>query len=181
MPIGSVVLLPHVISEAQKIKPSCILDVGIGYGIYGPAFRQWLDMGVKPYKTIVDGVEGFRQYKSACWDEYNDVVISDIRDFTSQFTYDMIIFSDVIEHLTKEDGLCEIEKLKRTLKNNGVLLIGTPALWIPQTDVHNNEFERHKSLWTVEDFPGFEVILDGSPVLGNRMILVKYTKHEPGT
>lgn len=179
MPIGSIAILPQVIAEAQKRKPKTILDVGVGYGIYGPAFRQWLDMGVKPYNTIVDGIEGFRQYRSACWDEYNSIAIADIREFTTQFSYDMIIFLDVIEHFDKQEGKKVVERLFHLLNPGGVLMVGTPAVWIAQTDVHGNELERHKSLWTTDDFPGAEVILDGSPVLDNRMILVKYTRiHE---
>ena len=176
MPIGSFAILPHIMLEAQKHRPKTILDVGIGYGIYGPAFRQWLDMGVKPYKTFIRGVEGFGMYRSNCWEEYDDITIEDIRDFAPSETYDLIVFSDVIEHFDKSEGAYVVSKLKSFLNPGGILLIGTPAVWLAQTDVHGNEMERHLSFWTVGDFPDCEIILDGSPFIENQMILVKYTK-----
>ena len=176
MPIGSFAILPHIMLIAQQKQPKTILDVGIGYGIYGPAFRQWLDMGVKPYKIVIDGVEGFAGYESAAWQEYNSIVVQDIAHFESPFTYDMIVFSDVIEHFDKLKGSHIVSKLKTWLNPGGILFIGTPAVWLAQTEVHGNELERHLSLWTVADFPDCEVILDGTPFLGNEMILVKYTK-----
>lgn len=176
MPIGSFAILPHIMLAAQQQQPKTILDVGIGYGIYGPSFRQWLDMGVKPYKTIIDGVEGFAEYRSAAWDEYNGIIIQDIADFDTPFRYDMIVFSDVIEHFDKLQAAHIVSKLKGFLNPGGTLFIGTPAVWLAQTDVHGNELERHRSHWSLADFPGWEVILDGSPYIGNQMLLVKYTK-----
>lgn len=175
MPIGSYAILSCIMQEAQCKQPKSILDVGIGYGIYGPAFRQWLDMGVKPYKTIIDGVEGFAAYKSAAWQEYNSIAVQDIAHFESQFKYDMIVFSDVIEHFDKLQGAHIVSKLKALLNPGGILFIGTPAVWLAQTDVHGNELERHRSHWCIADFPGCETILDGSLFLGTEMILVKYT------
>jgi len=154
MPIGSFAILPHIMLQAQQKQPKTILDVGIGYGIYGPAFRQWLDMGVRPYKTIIDGVEGFAGYWGEVWNEYDDVVIQDISDYSTEFKYDLIVFSDVIEHFEKEQGARIVEKLKTFLAPGGLLFIGTPAIWLAQTDVHGNEMERHLSIWTVDDFPG---------------------------
>ena len=175
MPIGSFAILPHIMLAAQQQQPKTILDCGIGYGIYGPAIRQWLDMGVKPYKTYIAGIEVFEAYRSAAWDEYDEISIQPIQDFETSLKFDMIIFSDVIEHFDKLAGAHVVSKLKSMLNPGGVLFIGTPAIWLAQTDVHGNEFERHLSLWGLDDFPGFEVILDGSPFIGNQMILVKYT------
>lgn len=176
MPIGSFAILPHIMHEAQRLQPKTILDVGIGYGIYGPAFRQWIDMGVKPYKTIIDGIEGFSGYQSACWNEYNSIIIGNISTCEITFNYDLIVFSDVIEHFEKEEGFRIINKLLDHLVPGGVLFVGTPAIWLAQTEVHGNELERHLSHWTLEDFIGSEVILNGNQFLGNKMLLVKYTK-----
>lgn len=176
MPIGSFAILPHIMLVAQQKQPKTILDVGMGYGIYGPAFRQWLDMGVKPYKTYISGIEGFAAYRSAAWDEYDNIVIQPIQDFDTELKFDLIVFSDVIEHMDKLEGAHVVSKLKSFLNPGGILFIGTPAIWLAQTDVHGNELERHKSLWYIEDFPDCDVILDGSLFLANQMILVKYTK-----
>jgi SAM-dependent methyltransferase len=176
MPIGSFAILPHIMHVAQLVQPKTILDVGIGYGIYGPAFRQWIDMGVRPYSTIIDGVEGWADYKNPCWDEYNSIAVIPIEQFYSPFKYDMIVFSDVIEHFEKAEGEAILEKLKSFLSPGGILFVGTPAIWLEQNAVHGNEMECHRSLWSVDDFTDCEVILDGTPFLGNEMILVKYTK-----
>lgn len=176
MPIGSFVILPYIMLAAQQQQPKTILDVGIGYGIYGPAFRQWLDMGVKPYKTTIHGIEGFENYQSAAWQEYDAVYVQDIAQFETGGKYDLIVFTDVIEHFDKVKGYEVVNKLKGFLAPGGVLLIGTPAVWIPQDAVHGNNMECHRSLWTLADFADCTVIMDGTPLMEHRMILVKYTK-----
>lgn len=181
MPIGSFSLLYHFADHLQKHRPKTVLDLGIGFGMMGALVRQYLDDGVQPWKTHLIGVEGFEQYRNPSWDLYDDIFVEDIRGFAatlSERELDFIIFSDVIEHLDKEEGRIIISMLIRSLKPGGVLMIGTPGIFCEQGAVHGNEYEIHRSVWAWNEFPlGFEVIKNGNPdEFGHRMILVKYVR-----
>lgn len=187
MAIGSFSLLYHYCDQLQKHRPKNILDLGIGFGMMGALVRQYLSEGVKKDKTLfpwgisLTGIEGFEGYRNPAWDLYDNIIIEDIRNYVPSIpdkTFDFIIFSDVLEHMSREEGESVIHSLMRTLRPGGVLMIGTPGVFVEQGPVHGNEYERHKSLWKWNEFPpGFEVIKNGQgDEFGHYMILVKYVK-----
>lgn len=178
MPIGSYAVVPEVVYHLVTKQPKTHLDLGIGFGMYGAAIRQWLDLGVMPYKTILHGVEGFEFYENPVWQLYDKVFIEDIQDFEPAVKYDSITMCDVIEHFTKEDGIKVLDKLKSWLNPKGIILIATPGEFCPQDAVYGNEFERHRSLWTKMDFTGegFKVLRDKRPCkYTHSMLIAKYT------
>ena len=197
MPVGSFSLTYHYCNELQRHRPKSVLDLGIGYGLQGGLVRQYLDNGVRPWKTQLMGVEGFEGYRNPQWGVYDHIYICDIKDFVnntyelfvnripcgSTFLYadtrpEFIILSDVLEHFDRDEGSDLIKKLMAILPKGGVLMIGTPGVWCEQDAVHGNEYERHKSLWKWNEFPpGFEVLKNGQgDEFGHYMILVKYVK-----
>lgn len=186
MPVGSFSLTYHFANELQRHRPKSVLDLGIGFGLQGALVRQYLDDGVRPWKTKLIGVEAFREYENPVWDLYTGIYYMTIQEYLagksilqdSDLNFDFIILSDVIEHLEKEEGRNIIYKLMDLLNKGGVLMIGTPGVWCEQGAVHGNEYEEHKSLWKWNEFPpGFEVIKDGKgDEFGHYMILVKYVK-----
>lgn len=181
MPIGSYVIMPIVINELIKHRSKEILDLGCGLGIYGAAVRQWCEMDCFKRTIRIIGVEGFEKYKNPNWQHYDEVIIIDIRNLRFkdlEGRFDTILMLDVIEHFDKREGWFLIDKLIELLKNNGILLISTPAVFCEQEAVYGNELERHKSLWTVEEFEnnGFEILKDGkADSFGHMMIVAKYT------
>lgn len=188
MPVGSFSLIKHFADQLQKHRPKTVLDLGIGYGLFGAIVREYLDDGVQPWKTKLMGVEGFEEYRTPQWGVYDDVIIGDIKHYVNGRltghnnyplpTYDFILLSDVLEHFEKEEGRNLIYDIIDRLNCGGVLLIGTPGVFCEQGAVHGNEYERHKSLWAWNEFPvGFEVIKNGKgDEDGHYMILVKYVK-----
>lgn len=190
MPVGSFSLIYRLAEHLQKHRPKSVLDLGVGFGLAGAIVRQYLDDGVKPFKTELNGVEAFGGYKNTCWGLYDKVFEEDIRAFVDRWLkapsdpqnknvgFDFIIFSDVLEHFEKEEGLKLIYDLIGLLNKGGVLWIATPGVWCEQDAVHGNEYERHRSLWKWNEFPsGFEVIKNGQgDEHGHYMILVKYVK-----
>lgn len=184
MPLGSFALINHLADHLCRHRPKSVLDVGVGFGLTGAIVRQYLDSGVQPWKTVLVGIEAFPQYKNPTWDLYGSVLEMDVREFLkdkglAEFAkYDFIVFTDVVEHFSHEEGEEIIYKLMGMLNKGGVLWIGTPGVWAEQGAVHGNEYETHRSLWKWNEFPpGFEVIKNGEPdEFGHRMILVKYIK-----
>lgn len=177
MPIGSFTTIPVIAFELSERKPKSVLDLGIGFGMWGAAVREWVDMGVSPYKTLLHGVEGFHEYYSPLWKLYNRIHNGLIQDFEPKQKYDFIIFADVLEHFSQEQGAEVLEKIKTWLTPGGVLMVATPGLFVAQDDVYGNELERHLSLWLPRDLQahGFEILRDETPdKYGHMMVIGRY-------
>lgn len=185
MPIGSYALTYNIAHEIWKRKPATVLDLGIGFGMQGALIRQYVDQGIKPFNTILHGVEGFDGYRNPVWDLYDAISIEPIQEYVTRaqlsgddWNFDMIFMTDVIEHFEKEEGYQVAKGLMKLLNPGGTVLIGTPGIFQEQDAAYGNEYERHRSVWGLNDFPtGYETIQDGSPDRdGHQMILVKYTR-----
>ena len=178
MPIGSWSAYQRVIQGTLATNPKSILDIGIGFGMNGCGVRNWLDLGVKPFKTKLVGIEAFPQYKNPAWGLYDKVIEGDVLEIIDTLeSFDLILMTDVIEHFSKEQGMMLLAKLKD--KCNKSVIVSTPSIWIEQGDAYGNKYETHKSLWTVADFRrlGFGIIWDGRPdQYGHMMLIADYLK-----
>lgn len=167
MPIGCYALVPSLANHLCAHRPGRVLDLGIGSGGNGCAVRQWLDLGVRPWKTYLVGVEVWAAYRNPMWDLYNLVVVDTIQNYldNQQQVFDCILLTDVIEHFHKADGLRLVDRVRKAVVPGGQLLIGTPAKFFPQGPVYGNSYEEHRSEWSREEFEdlGFQVSLVGRP------------------
>ena len=94
---------------------------------------------------------------------YNHVYEADIRNFEYPEYYDLIIFGDVIEHLTAEDAIVCVKKAK---ENGKAIMIAVPYCF-PQDAIYGNEAERHLQVDLTpeifdERYPGFERVFEHS-------------------
>lgn len=189
MPIGCVSVVPEVVAllSSKQPAPQKILDAGIGFGFYGAAIRQWLDSGVKPWRTYLLGIEGFAAYKSPCWDLYNYVhaglTIQEYLDsaMSEKDRFDAILLNDVLEHFDKGQGRDVLLQLTQKLFPGGQLVVSTPAVFIEQGAAYGNELEVHRSLWDADDLKmlGFKILVDGkkrADKFGNRMLAGAFTQ-----
>jgi SAM-dependent methyltransferase len=192
MPIGSLSIFPEIIRLTILNAPKKILEVGIGYGINGAGIRNWYNSDVKKRETVIIGIEAFPDYRNPLWDMYDAVYLEDVRRMDKipykQYRegkkpatfeqFDVIVMTDVLEHFTDEDALVVIDKLKSWLTPNGVILISTPAIWIPQEAWEGNEYETHRSFWTRGKLEalGFNVLRDEkyNDPYGHCMLLAEY-------
>jgi predicted TPR repeat methyltransferase len=185
MPIGCYSIIPYVANHLVQHRPRRVLDLGIGFGMYGAVVRQWLDLGVKPWSTYLVGVEAWADYGNPLWDLYDLVAVDSIENFVVRQTqvFDCVLFNDVLEHFAKDVGRQVLDRVCKTVAPGGTLAVGTPAVPAEQGAVHGNEFERHRSAWTASELSelGFEIILDGRPgPHGMRMILGIWRNREDG-
>lgn len=143
MPTSVSSQISPVIEVVMWKKPKKVLDVGIGYGKYGLLVREYLDNKVER----LDGVEVFEPYITNIQRAiYDNIYITDIRDFEPPVEYDLILLADVIEHMTKEEGIALLKRLP------GNKIVATPNGFIEQEASNGNVHERHLSGWTMEDF-----------------------------
>ena len=130
--------------------PSSILDVGAGHEA---TWRRWLT----DYPNM-DAVEAFTPSADAIEPIYRQVFNESITEFEPRY-YDLIIFGDVIEHLTVEEAQKVLNEAQCT-----DMIVAVPFLY-PQGILYGNPYEIHKQpdLTTeifAERYPGFEVLFD---------------------
>lgn len=135
---------PWIEQEIKKINPSKVLDVGAGAGIYLDLIRNSLGNEV-----IVDAVEVWNPYIEYfnLRNRYNNVYELDVKDFTN-FDYDLVIFGDVLEHMTEQEAVEVWNRVSKMAKN---AIISIPIVHYHQDAINNNPYEIHvEEDWNTE-------------------------------
>ena len=166
MPSSRPNTIPTVIHLVRQLKPKSILDVGVGFGKWGHLFREYTDINEaendparyqrKKWRVRIDGIEGYAAYLTPMHRYlYNHLHIGNAGTLLNKLPqYDLIFLGDVIEHLEKAAGL---RLLRAALKKaNKAVIVTTPKFETGQADLCGNELERHRSLWSAEDFSRFD-------------------------
>lgn len=122
-----------------------ILDLGCGFNSY----VQHLD---KRMHRV--GVELFDEYVAKSKEKgiHNEYVSQDLRDLSrfASRSFDVVYSSDVIEHLTKEEGMRFAKEMERIARKK--VIISTPNGFLPQASYDGNDMQEHKSGWTPDEF-----------------------------
>lgn len=130
---------------------SKILDVGACDGKWSDWLRDYPHM---------DAVEIFAPYveEHKLEEKYENVFVSDVEDLKYEY-YDLVIFGDVIEHMSVEKAQKVLEYAKSHCED---MIVAVPYLY-PQGPYNNNEYERHiqddlDEKTFDERYPGFEIL-----------------------
>ena len=130
----------EVLQYVDDHRIDVVLDVGAGAGTYGRLLRDRV--------TTVDAVEVWKPYvvEFALRDLYDTIYTCDVRDERFQAAllqhgpYDLIIFGDILEHMSTEDGQ-RVWAWARKVARHG--LISVPTVHWPQGAINGNPFEEH--------------------------------------
>lgn len=154
--------IPIVISVVRQLDPSSLLDIGVGFGKWGHLFREYLEIvksEVDParyrrqnWRIRIDGIEGHLPYITPAHEFlYDKIHIGDMRELVEGMgSYDVIFLGDVIEHVSKEDG---VTLLRRCLSHARLaVVVSTPADETNQGALCDNPLEIHRSTWNQDDF-----------------------------
>ena len=126
-----------VLGLVAGIAPASIVDIGCGAGDYGVYLRSLF-----PHLRLI-GIEAYEDCRNQQWDRYDRVIIADVRGIEIP-TADCYLLVDVIEHMSREDGLALLGRL------DGPVVVVTPRCW-PQ-DADENPYQAHVSTWRERDF-----------------------------
>ena len=157
MPTSHFMQLGTIVEAMVTLNPRAILDIGVGFGKYGVLAREYLDVSdgrdaYRDWKRRIDGVEAFGEYLTPLHDFiYDEVFIGNATAVVPGLArrYDLVLLVDVIEHLTKEEG---VKLLRDCLAVSRNVLISTPSDFIEQHEHFGNVHEVHKSHWKASDF-----------------------------
>ena len=130
-------------------RDATILDVGACDGKWRKLLPEYPNMdAVEAFEPNLQNLQGYR-----------DVYHSDIRDFGYEW-YDLVIFGDIVEHLSVEAAKNELEYARDRCRD---MIVAVPFLY-KQDAIYGNPYEVHiQDDLTPENFveryPGFEVLL----------------------
>lgn len=139
-----------------------VLDVGCGDG----ALMTLINMD-KKYK--VTGVDLFEEdlKKAKSSGVYKKLILQDVRKIDQiKEKFDVVFCSQVIEHLTKNEGMKLLKNMENLAKKK--VIVATSVGFLPynpiEGDSGENPLQEHKSGWEVEDFKnrGFMVYGQGT-------------------
>ena len=142
------------------LKPTSVLDIGVGFGKYGVLCREYLELwdgrgNYSEFLRRIDGVEAFKKYITPLHKfVYNRLYDDDIMNIIDKidFRYDLVLLIDVLEHFNIEQGNLLLSKI---LQNNKGAIVSTPKKVSNQKDVFDNKYETHKSQWTKDQLTAY--------------------------
>lgn len=134
------------LSEIKNIN--LILDIGCGEGTYPKLLKEKTSINATWY-----GVEAWTDYISEfnLNDLYNVILNQDAKtiDWKALPIFDLVIFGDVLEHMTKDESITLVSK---ALDHSKFVFISIPIVHSPQGEVNGNPYEVHvKDDWTHEE------------------------------
>ena len=161
----------------STLQVNRVLDVGCGEGTYPKLLKD-------TYKILENaewwGIEAWTKYI----EEFNlhqlyDVVLNDDArkiQWDKLPTFDLVIFGDVLEHMTKEESQSLVSS---ALSKSHYVIISIPIVHSPQDAVDGNPFEIHvKDNWShpevLESFPN---IIDSQGTKKIGVYLLKGVTH----
>lgn len=107
-----------------------LVKVRVGVDLFEPSVKKSIEAGI-----------------------HNDYKLVNVLEIDKEFadnSFDMVIASDLIEHLEKQDGFKLIELMEKIAKKRVIIL--TPNGFLEQGIYDNNIYQIHKSGWEVEEF-----------------------------
>ena len=124
-----------------------VLDVGACDGLWRRLLPEYTVDAVEAYKPNVGRLTGYRA-----------VYHADIREFKYTW-YDLIVFGDVIEHLTVADAQAVLDYARPRCRD---MIVAVPFLY-PQGAIYGNPYEEHRQpdltpAVFAERYPGFATI-----------------------
>lgn len=131
-----------------------LLDLGCGYPSPIKSFSTRLNsVGVDLFEPYIE-----KSRAEKIHNEYRKINVLDAGSEFEEKSFDCVLASDLIEHLTKEDG----EKLIHIMEDLAMkkVVIFTPNGFLYQPAQDGNEYQRHLSGWSVEEMKdrGYKVI-----------------------
>lgn len=131
-----------------------LLDVGCGPSSPIKDFsKKFFKVGIDAYKPSIE-----KSRKAGIHDKHYCMNVLDISRKFKEKSFDCVLALDLIEHLTREDGLKLLDSMEKIAKKK--IVVFTPNGFLPQGAVDGNPWQEHKSGWTVKEMKerGYKII-----------------------
>jgi len=129
----------HILAECEGA--TSILDIGCGPNSVIQFSPCRFRMGVETYRPYID---------TALRNTTHDIFINDdvlnLAYRIQPHSYDVVLASEVLEHLNDQDGLRLLVLMEYWAKHK--VIIKVPNGYLPQSSFDGNPYQEHKSAWT---------------------------------
>lgn len=135
---------PWAQQKIIELAPRTVLDVGAGQGTYLNLIKDGLGSNV-----LVNAVEVWQPYidQFNLVNRYDRLFAMDVREM-KDFTYDLVILGDVLEHMSESDAVTLWEKISKQAK---YAMISIPIIHYHQDAINGNPYEVHvEEDWSME-------------------------------
>jgi len=160
--------MPTYVKELKKAILPCesLLDVGCGSNSPIKSFS---------HKFKSTGADSFRpsireSKKQGIHQRYYVMNVMDLDKKFRPNSFDIVLASDLIEHLKKEDGIRLIRMMEKIAKKK--IIIMTPNGFMPQDEYDDNPHQLHKSGWFVKEMKKRGYLVNG--MYGLKSLREKY-------
>ncbi len=131
--------------------PKTILDLGCGDGSLMELLSQgrtWQITGIDIYKKYTETARQRQVYQKVIRGD----LLKTISKNNLKSKYDVVFFSQVIEHVTRSYGEKILEEIEKLAKKR--IIVGTPRGFMeqPHEFLDDNPYQVHKSGWSIDDF-----------------------------
>ena len=161
MPISNWDSIPAVMNEVYRLQPKTVLDLGVGFGKFGPLLREVLDAmhgrcARGTWEAKIYGVEAHGAYRNSAWGCYNNVADGDFSEHLDECKdWDLVLMIDSLEHLEPETGRRFLDDL---VEHNRHVIISVPVVPMPQGAMYGNEYETHRTHHDGTEFERFNPV-----------------------
>ena len=163
---------PNIIWGKMDKNATTVLDVGCGDG----SFMALLN---KDKKFEVTGIDAYKSYlaKAKKTGVYKKLILGDVRKLPfKEKSFDIVLCSQVIEHLKKEEGEELIRDLEKTAKRQ--VIVATTVGFFPYEPFEGkdeNPLQVHQSGWEPKEFEkrGYKVYGQGAGFVYGRKRIVR--------
>ena len=128
----------------KDINPKTVLDIGTGMGDYLELIKTYISSDI-----VVHGVEVWEPYVEEYFlkERYDQLFIQDVREMT-EFSYDLVILGDVLEHMPEADAVALWDLISKQARH---AMISIPIGHHPQGAWGGNPYEiHHEEDWSIE-------------------------------
>ncbi len=138
-----------------------ILDVACGFGQNGSSLMP-ICHSQKIHPSIV-GVDIWLPYLDTLKNNsvYDCLLHCDVKKMPfAEKQFDIIIATEILEHIKKENAALFLDQLETLLKDNSLLVVSTPQGKQEQGEIEGNIYQEHVSVWLKKDLEhfGFNVV-----------------------
>ena len=152
--------ITKIVDIIIALRPTILLDVGVGFGKYGVLAREYLELWVndrnyekKDWVCRIDGIEAYAKFITPMHEYvYDNIYIGDAGDIIPTLRdveYDLVLLIDVLEHFDTENGVTLLNNLLEIAKG---IIVCVPKVFREQEAVLGNPYEKHRAQWDKADF-----------------------------
>lgn len=140
-------IFPDYPQVLESLVSGCksLLDVGCGSSSSIKFFSKKLYcVGIDAFQPSIE-----KSKKEKIHNRYYKMNILDIGKKFKTNSFDCVLASNIIEHLTKKDGLRFLKMIEDIAKKK--VIVYTPNGFVPQEKYENNVWQIHKSGWNPDE------------------------------